>query len=62
MAVEVALAVIVLGGALLFLRGFADARSIDPGFTRDGTMLAAYDLRGRNRTSRPRRRSTSPRR
>jgi predicted permease len=53
MAVEVALAAIVLGVAVLFLRSFADSQSIDPGFTRDGTVLAAYDLRGRSRSIAP---------
>jgi predicted permease len=53
MAVEVALAVIVLGVAALFLRSFADTQSIDPGFRRDGTVLAAYDLRGRSRSIAP---------
>jgi predicted permease len=53
MAVEVALAAIVLAVATLFLRSFADSQSIDPGFTRESTVLAAYDLRGRARSITP---------
>ncbi len=48
MAVEVALAVIVLLAAGIFLRGFMQTRNEDPGFKRDGVLLAAYDLSGRN--------------
>jgi macrolide transport system ATP-binding/permease protein len=48
MAVEVALAAMVLMAAGLFYRNFADAHDIDPGFRRDGVLLAAYDLSPRN--------------
>jgi predicted permease len=48
MGVEVALAVIVLMAAALLLRSFAETREIDPGFTREGVLLAAYDLTGHN--------------
>ncbi len=44
MAVEVALAVMVLVVAGLFLQSFRDTRSTDPGFRREGVLLAAYDL------------------
>ena len=47
MGAEVALAVIVLLVAALFLRSFSDTRTTDPGFRRDGVLLAAYDLTGR---------------
>ena len=48
MAAEVALAVMVLIAAALFLESFRGTRDIDPGFTRDGLLLAAYDLAGRD--------------
>jgi predicted permease len=47
MAIQVALALVVLIVAGLFLRSFADTRTIDPGFRREGVLLAAYDLNGR---------------
>jgi len=47
MAVEVALAIVVLIVAGLFLRSFADTHGTDTGFQRDGVLLAAYDLNGR---------------
>lgn len=47
MATEVSLALIVLFAAALFLRSFTDTKQIDPGFRRDGILLAAYDLSGR---------------
>ncbi len=47
MAIQVALALVVLIVAGLFLRSFGDTRTIDPGFQRDGVLLAAYDLNGR---------------
>jgi predicted permease len=47
MAVEVALAVIVLVSGGLFLRAFTQTRNEDPGFRRDGVLLAEYDLSGR---------------
>ena len=48
MAVEVGLALVVLLAAAMFLRSFGDARDADPGFRRDGVLLVAYDLSGRN--------------
>jgi putative ABC transport system permease protein len=47
MAVEVALAIVVLIVAGLFLRSFASTHSTDTGFQRQGVLLAAYDLNGR---------------
>jgi predicted permease len=47
MAIEVALAIVVLIIAGLFLRSFADTHSTDTGFQRQGVVLAAYDLNGR---------------
>jgi predicted permease len=46
MAAEVALALAVLISAGLFLRSFQQTHD-DPGFTREGVLLAAYDLTGR---------------
>jgi predicted permease len=48
MAVEVALTLLVLMAAALFVRNFSDARETDPGFRRDGVLLAEYDLSGRD--------------
>ena len=47
MGVEVAVAVIVLLVAALFVRSFNDTRVTDTGFRREGVLLAAYDLSGR---------------
>ena len=47
MAAEVALAMIVLVVAGLFLGTFADTRDTDPGFDRQGVLLAAYDRSAR---------------
>jgi predicted permease len=47
MAVEVGLATVVLIAAAMFLRSFSDSRDTDPGFKREGVLLAAYDLTGR---------------
>ena len=47
MAAQVALAVMVLVAAALFYRSFSETRDMDPGFRRDGVLLAAYDLSGR---------------
>jgi predicted permease len=47
MAVEVALAVAVLLAAALFYQSFQQTDT-DPGFRRDGVLLAAYDFTGRN--------------
>jgi putative ABC transport system permease protein len=48
MAIEVALAAMVLVAAGLFYRNFTDAHDLDPGFRREGVLLAAYDLSARN--------------
>ena len=48
MAAEVALAIVVLIVAGLFLQSFRDTREIDPGFRRDGVLLATYDIAGRD--------------
>jgi macrolide transport system ATP-binding/permease protein len=48
MATEVALALVVLMAAALFVRSFSDTLNTDPGFRRDGVLLAEYDLYGRN--------------
>lgn len=48
MATQVGLAVIVLTAGALFLRSFRETQGTDPGFRRDGVLLAAYDLTGRN--------------
>jgi predicted permease len=47
MGVQVALASLVLVTATLFVGRFRETRDIDPGFTADGVLLAAYDLTGR---------------
>ena len=52
MAVEVALALVVLVAAGLFLRSFIETRDTDPGFRREGVLLAAYDFSGRNTETR----------
>ncbi len=54
MAGEVALAVVVLLVAGLFYRSFSETRELDPGFHRDGVLLAAYDLGGQARQRRRR--------
>jgi predicted permease len=48
MGVQVALASVVLVAAALFYRSFRETRDMDPGFKREGVLLAAYDLSGRN--------------
>ena len=48
MGVEAGLALVVLLAAALFLRSFTETREADPGFRREGVLLAAYDLAGRN--------------
>ena len=48
MGVQVALALVVLLVAGLFFRNFMETRDTDPGFRREGVLLAAYDLAGRN--------------
>jgi predicted permease len=47
MAIEVALALMVLIAGGLFLQSFLDTRDADPGFRREGVLLAGYDLTGR---------------
>jgi predicted permease len=51
MGVQVAVALVVLIAAGLFFRGFLAARNADPGFTREGILLAAYDFSGRSATT-----------
>ena len=41
---EVALAVVTLVGAALFLKSFERSRAIDPGFSPDGVALAQFDF------------------
>ncbi|MGH9144177.1 MAG: FtsX-like permease family protein, partial [Vicinamibacterales bacterium] len=48
MAVEVALALVVLMAAALFVGSFSDTLVTDPGFRREGVLLAEYDLNDRN--------------
>jgi predicted permease len=48
MGIEVGLAMLVLIAAGLFLRTFRESRDTDPGFQREGVLLAAYDFTGRN--------------
>src|SRR4029453_13176973 len=48
MAIEASLATAVLIAAGLFLQSFRQTQSIDPGFRREGLLLAAYDLTGRD--------------
>ena len=50
MGTEVALALVVLIIAALFLNSFRETKATDLGFRRDGILLASYDLTGRNRT------------
>jgi len=47
MGTEVALALVVLIVAAMFFRSFHDTHETDPGFRREGVLLAAYDLSGR---------------
>jgi putative ABC transport system permease protein len=49
MFVEVALAIVVLIVAARFVRSFNETQSTDPGFRKDGVVLAAYDLATRAR-------------
>jgi putative ABC transport system permease protein len=53
LVLEVALAMVVLVVAAMFLRNFNETRTTDPGFRRDGVLLATYDLRGRTRSIAP---------
>ncbi len=47
MAIEVAFALVVLIAAALFVKSFRETQDVDPGFRREGVLLAAYDLSGR---------------
>ena len=47
MGIEVALAVVVLIVAGVFLRSFVETHRTDTGFQREGVLLSAYDLNGR---------------
>ncbi|HET6898842.1 MAG TPA: FtsX-like permease family protein, partial [Vicinamibacteria bacterium] len=47
MGTEVALALAVLVVAAIFFRSVHDTRDTDPGFRREGVLVAAYDLSGR---------------
>jgi len=53
LALEVALAIVVLVVAAMFLKNFSDTRTTDPGFRREGVLLATYDLRVRSRSVAP---------
>lgn len=47
MGAEVALALVVLMAAGLFLQSFRETQETDPGFRRQGLLLAAYEIGGR---------------
>lgn len=53
MGVQVALALVVLIAAGSFMRSFLATRHTDPGFRRDGVLLAAYDLGWRGPSGAP---------
>ena len=48
MGVEVALALIVLITAALFVGSFLETRELNPGFRKEGVLLSEYDVSGRN--------------
>jgi len=48
MGVEVALALIVLITAALFVGSFLETRELNPGFRQEGVLLSEYDVSGRN--------------
>ena len=48
MGLAVGLALVVLLAAAMFYRRFSSTRDADPGFTREGVLLAAYDFTERN--------------
>jgi predicted permease len=50
MGVQVALALVVLIAAGLFFRSLRETRDIDPGFRREGVLVARYDLTARSVT------------
>ena len=52
MAIQVALALVVLIVAGVAFSSFLETRDADPGFRRQGVMLGALDLAGRNMTAR----------
>jgi predicted permease len=47
MGTQVALALMVLIAAGVFYQNLREARDVNPGFTREGVLLARYDLTGR---------------
>jgi predicted permease len=49
--IQVALALLVLIAGGLFVRSFLDTRHADPGFRREGVLLATYDFSGRGVTA-----------
>jgi predicted permease len=51
MAAQVALAVLVLLVAGMFFRSFLETRETDPGFRREGVLLATYDRSNREATA-----------
>ncbi len=51
--VQTALAAAVLVAAGLFLQSFRETRNTDPGFVREGVLLATFDLTGRTTASGP---------
>jgi predicted permease len=48
MGTQIALALMVLVAAGLLFRSFRETQDTDPGFRRDGVLLAGYDLNARN--------------
>jgi putative ABC transport system permease protein len=48
MGIEVALALVVLITAALFVGSFLETREVNPGFQKEGVLLSEYDLSGRN--------------
>jgi predicted permease len=50
MGIEVALALVVLVAAAIFLENFGETRDTDAGFQREGVVLASYDFTGRSLT------------
>ena len=52
-ALEVALAMVVLVVSAMFVRNFSRTQTADPGFRLEGVLLAAYDLNGRGPDATP---------
>jgi predicted permease len=52
-ALEVALAMVVLVVSAMFVRNFSRTQTTDPGFRLEGVLLAAYDLNGRGPDTTP---------